>query len=330
LKDIEIFYVTHKSLGNIDIVVEHRAGLDQFKMKQKYMWKNMSKYHSIKSRFNCLAHDFEILKRIMFRYKNPLEIIYRILAKSYPVTCKLSNSTVVACSDFQSFYNHLMNFPWEVDAEVIILNGYTLHGVREYGENLFNIFLNGEYDFLEVNGWDVVDVGGNIADSSIYFMSKGAKRVVSVEPNSQVYKMAVKNVSSNSLTDKIQMLNAACCGSESKKVSSSIGSHVALDEIVNLYNIEKGLLKVDCEGCEYDVILSSDPNCLSRFERVQIEYHYGYQNLQRKLESCGFSTRITEPRYFKPRTCVNTQIFFDNMERTNNSYCIGWLYGWKS
>lgn len=291
----------------------------------------MSKYHSVKSRFNCVIHDLMILNRIINRYKNPFQIIYRILNKRYPITCKLSNNELAVCRDFHSFYNHLMNFPWKFDSEVVTLNGYTLHGVKEYGENLYNIFFNGEYDFLEVDGWDVVDIGGNIADSSIYFVSKGANRVVSLEPNNQVYKLAVKNISSNNFSDKIQMLNTACCGShENMTNSSQLRSHITLDDIVSFYNIQRGLLKVDCEGCEYDVILSSDSNCLSRFERIQIEYHYGYKNLKRKLESCGFHTRITEPRYFKPRIGTNTQVFFDKLERVNSSYCVGWLYGWKT
>lgn len=291
----------------------------------------MSKYHSVKSRFNCVMHDLVILNRIINRYKNPFQIIYRILNKRYPITCKLSNNELAVCRDFYSFYNHLMNFPWKFDSEIVTLNGYTLHGVKEYGENLNNIFFNGEYDFLEVDGWDVVDIGGNIADSSIYFISKGANRVVSLEPNNQVYKLAVKNISSNNFSDKIQMLNTACSGSrENKTNSSQHSSHITLDDIVSFYNIKRGLLKVDCEGCEYDVILSSATNCLSRFERIQIEYHYGYKNLKRKLESCGFRTRITEPRYFKPRIGANTQIFFDKLERTSSSYCVGWLYGWKS
>jgi hypothetical protein len=44
--------------------------------------------------------------------------------------------------------------------------------------DLFNIFYKKEYEFLPVNNRVVIDIGANIADSSIYFAINGAKKVI--------------------------------------------------------------------------------------------------------------------------------------------------------
>ena len=47
------------------------------------------------------------------------------------------------------------------------------------------------------------------------------------------------------------------------------------------------MLKMDCEGCEYDSILNTDDEILKKFSTIILEYHYGYQNLVEKLETTG-------------------------------------------
>jgi FkbM family methyltransferase len=59
------------------------------------------------------------------------------------------------------------------------------------------------------------------------------------------------------------------------------------------------ILKMDCEGCEYDAILSADRNVLRRFSHILIEYHYGYQNLKEKFRLAGFDISISRPIYSK-------------------------------
>lgn len=56
---------------------------------------------------------------------------------------------------------------------------------------------------------------------------------------------------------------------------------------------------MDCEGCEYEVILSSPVDSLKRFSHILIEYHHGYKDLRDKLVSCGFKVSISKPRYIR-------------------------------
>jgi Methyltransferase FkbM domain len=58
------------------------------------------------------------------------------------------------------------------------------------------------------------------------------------------------------------------------------------------------ILKMDCEGSEYEVILSAEAHeqTLQKFDLVIIEYHYGYKNLKQKLERSGFKVSVTRPK----------------------------------
>jgi len=63
-----------------------------------------------------------------------------------------------------------------------------------------------------------------------------------------------------------------------------------LDE--NNIRSAEAILKMDCEGCEYDIISASD-DVLRRFSHIYLEYHYGYENLKERLEKCGFNVSVT-------------------------------------
>jgi FkbM family methyltransferase len=92
-------------------------------------------------------------------------------------------------------------------------------------------------------------------------------------------------------------------GNESQ--SSLLGGRISvpiltLDSILTQSGIgenEQVVLKLDCEGCEYDIILSAEKTTLRKFSHIQIEYHYGYKILEQKLLKCGFRVSHTIPQY---------------------------------
>jgi len=68
---------------------------------------------------------------------------------------------------------------------------------------------------------------------------------------------------------------------------------ITLSDVINGYGIHRGaVLKMDCEGCEYEALLHASPEDLKRFEEIIIEYHNGYKELKRFLESLGFDVEI--------------------------------------
>ena len=54
-------------------------------------------------------------------------------------------------------------------------------------------------------------------------------------------------------------------------------------------------MKIDCEGREYDIILNSSDELLRKFDYIIMEYHYGFKNLQKKLQAAGFSVICEKP-----------------------------------
>lgn len=55
------------------------------------------------------------------------------------------------------------------------------------------VFLSNIYKHLPVEGKTFVDIGANIGDSSIYFASRGAEKVISIEPFPKNYELAKKH-----------------------------------------------------------------------------------------------------------------------------------------
>ena len=74
----------------------------------------------------------------------------------------------------------------------------------------------------------------------------------------------------------------------------------SLTDLLNENDIyDKAILKMDCQGCEYEVILSSPIDSLKRFSHILIEYHHGYKDLRNKLLTCGFKVSISQPVYIR-------------------------------
>ena len=173
-----------------------------------------------------------------------------------------------------------------------------------------DVFAKEEYSWLAPNTYFLIDIGGNIADSAIYFALNGAQHIIAIEPYPYSYRTAIENIKLNNLVDKITFINAGY-GKGKITVDANIkndgstplnasenGIEVSLmslqDIIVNhkLKVQDKLLLKMDCEGCEYN-LLDEDNSILRKFKRIQIEYHYGHENLKNKLESAGFIVMYT-------------------------------------
>jgi len=169
------------------------------------------------------------------------------------------------------------------------------------------------YKWLDVKGKDVIDIGANIGDSAIYFALKGAKHVYAFEPYPYSYSIAKKNIKLNHLENKITLLNEGCGKSGSIAIKEDYKNTVGTDlknfkegkkikienlnEIVKRFNLTHSALKVDCEGCEYDLILSASDDALHAFDQIIMEYHYGYRNLVKRLRQAEFKVKYSLPKY---------------------------------
>ena len=186
-------------------------------------------------------------------------------------------------------------------------------------------FTKETYRWLDVKGRDVIDVGANIGDTALYFASKGAKHVYAYEPFPYFYRMAQCNVRINHLTKKITLINEGCgrngrikaydgsnitCGNA--LIASNTGKWIKvvdLKTIINEFKIKDGALKLDCEGCEYRLLLGSRDETLNCFKEIIVKYHYGYANLVNKLRSAGFEVTHTSPCYFFNEPTSNPHMY---------------------
>lgn len=99
-------------------------------------------------------------------------------------------------------------------------------------------FFSKEYN-ADVSGCTVLDIGANTGDSVIYWLYRGAKKVVAVEPVPAYFQVLTLNVA-----DKPVITLNASIGASLPRVPN-----VSLLELVREHNPE--VVKVDCEGCEY-------------------------------------------------------------------------------
>jgi FkbM family methyltransferase len=160
-------------------------------------------------------------------------------------------------------------------------------------DDIAEIFAVGLYEVPGVlsglKGREVVDVGANTGDTALYFVLNGARKVIAVEPLPNVARCAEENVRLSGATDKVKVINAALsdepvsvpCDYDvlSSRAFSTLSSSgpckvpgVTLGDLLNMVD-DPYLLKMDCEGCEAQVILGPERERLRAFEHIILETH---------------------------------------------------------
>lgn len=172
---------------------------------------------------------------------------------------------------------------------------------------------SGEYGWLPVKNKIVVDIGSSIGDSPIYFALRGAKTVIAIESDSIRFKYLEENVKNSKFSNLIYLLNIRLVDDRELPFLLNPEVEMSLKQILQMFDIQKGaVMKIDCEGCEYDAILKADPVTLSKFSHIIGEYHYDYPDLKNKLEACGFKTRFRKPTFFYDPTKSNPNCMIGN------------------
>ena len=173
---------------------------------------------------------------------------------------------------------------------------------HEYTIHLEEFFTDDEWDMVDFKGRHVIDIGGNVGDTPLYFAKKGAT-VLGFEPVKHLHELALKNVEINEeLTDRVILVNKGIGGkrgtltfqSNSVKGYSDKNSYdmeiITMEDLLNDYEFQPDILKMDCEGCEFEVIQNND---LTMFNDIIFEHHSkiagkDYKPLIEKLNKEGF------------------------------------------
>jgi FkbM family methyltransferase len=154
-------------------------------------------------------------------------------------------------------------------------------------------------------GMTVIDIGANQGWFTLRAASKGVK-VVSFEPSKVNFGILLENVEQNQFSHLVKCFNCAVSGNSGTTTFSqgidSLGrllsttgtitetdtnrggvdkrsvivSTTTLDEIFETNKIEVcDLLKLDCEGSEYDIISATSLATLRKIRNIALEYHCG-------------------------------------------------------
>ena len=183
--------------------------------------------------------------------------------------------------------------------------------------HLIEIYNNKVYGKNFIN-YNIIDVGMSNGDSTIYFAKYGAKKVVGLEPDKESYDLAQKNIKESNINNKVVLINKALSHEKKEtefiiydkypnansideknmvKLNSSVHKDIVetitLYEIFTLFNGENiDLLKMDCEGCEYEVLNNLDSKIFNKIIRIYLEFHNGVQNLPNILKNNGYNVSI--------------------------------------
>lgn len=190
------------------------------------------------------------------------------------------------------------------------------------------IFSDNEYLYPEIDYHNktVLDIGANIGDSSIFFASQGASKVLAFEPLPSLHRYLQENISLNEY-DKIVIPYYVGLGLRQQKIDIWLRGNGTAGTSVDLHNLNtieyrpgyvqetleienwkdffgpKGIqqvdiVKMDCEMCEYKLLKDDDFLKFLNPQSLIIEYHDGIKNLVNVLENAGFKVQADE-KYMK-------------------------------
>lgn len=165
------------------------------------------------------------------------------------------------------------------------------------------VFIHKDYQSVILNkkfktGSVCVDIGANIGVFSVFLASKMRGGVIySFEPLPENYLLLQKNINLNGFVNKVRVFQKAVSSKSGKfylyrKSENDTGggsiyfvnlvTHpikieieaISIYDIFTNYGIEKiDFLKIDCEGCEYEIIYSIPQKYLLKIAEMLIEYH---------------------------------------------------------
>jgi FkbM family methyltransferase len=173
-------------------------------------------------------------------------------------------------------------------------------------------FIHDEYGkyLPDIKDKIVLDIGGYIGDTAIYFSNLGASMVYVYEPHPVLYQILAKNIELNNLKNVITINcgasneNSIIFAKEDNFYNGPTGAFgsklsreregkrvemkaVSFKEIIeNIGEID--FVKMDCEGCEFQVLLSCGRLHLKRIRKMVVEYHSNPEKIIKHLEDSGF------------------------------------------
>ena len=188
---------------------------------------------------------------------------------------------------------------------------------------LTNVWLINEYDVkdFEINANDtVIDIGSHIGLFSL-LVSQLCKtgKILSFEPVRENFDLLVSNLNLNHI-ENVLPFNMAVSKNSGKLdlfLNNDQSAHSIFSESSQTISVESTslqkifdenkissckMLKIDCEGAEYEIIDSLPSEYFDKIQNIVMEYHLAdtkpelVKNLILKIENAGFKIK-TRPHY---------------------------------
>ncbi|MEM1944929.1 MAG: FkbM family methyltransferase [Thermoproteota archaeon] len=159
-----------------------------------------------------------------------------------------------------------------------------------------------DYKDAEVLGKTVLDIGANIGDTALYWLWRGAKKVIAVEPVPEHYEALVKNVEglpvitiNASIGEKLpyipEYVGSGAYGLKrhAEKIKGEIDVPVfSLSELVDKYRPD--VVKINCEGCEHRVV-----------DEIVELHHKGVRTLIVDFHNTDYASKESLSRYVESK-----------------------------
>jgi len=162
-------------------------------------------------------------------------------------------------------------------------------------------------------GWHVVDVGANIGVFSLWAERLGAD-VVAFEPEPRTFASLVANVAGRRISPRqaalvgvaapsVRLYLSELDSTRNTAMGKEIESGEPLHDFVDVPTVTLAdvvgsgcdLLKLDCEGAEFEALLGADDDTLRRAQRIILEFHRiagSPEVLVDRLEAAGMEVEL--------------------------------------
>jgi FkbM family methyltransferase len=170
-----------------------------------------------------------------------------------------------------------------------------LQKLREQHEAVFHeIITKNQYHVSEPDLKDkvILDIGANTGIFSVLANDYGAKRIIAIESNPASFKVLCDNVKD---FNNVTVINKAASSISDKKVRIGKESFygnidgrcyvvpdekgnvdtISINDILSEIKEESIVLKLDCEGSEYNILYSIDQNNFDKVSEILLEAHDG-------------------------------------------------------
>ena len=238
-------------------------------------------------------NEIEYIKNEINNMKNEINYIKYIIDKKYS-----QENTISPCRVFGMdfiFYHSRTRQVYD-------------YGIRTDVESY-------NFDAVEFKEGDIViDIGANIGIVSIYLAKKYPfLKIYAFEPVRQNYECILKNIELNNIKDGIITVENIALTKDRRKLnmivpiyntgqsnihnrySSPLLSNIdpnipsiKLDDVFSKYNIEEcKLLKIDCEGAEYEILYSTNESNLKKCNTLLAEFHGNIDEQKKLYDYCS-------------------------------------------